>query len=301
MLKNNNQFSDKIFSQNKELFNLTKKVKAGSFLFLKNFEARNIKLDDLAPHQRIFLFFLTKILKTYSAICILCQEGYGQDAYVLLRSLLESLISVKYMLSDLGSADEKALRFVGYKWVILKRYLSESKDGSKNQQEDDSYYKRKLIIDKFSEYKRQYNIVSDRALLTWSGKTIKDMARTTDKNLFLEYESAFRIYSRFSHASIIGDNEYMYFQNNILTFSPSPGTIAVTSALKNAINYTMDFLRVFNDLLDLRCDTHIRKLEGNITEVFSMEKYKDTPAVENSYTKDDFKKMFVKFDIPLNK
>ncbi len=299
LLKNNNQFRNKIFTQNKELFDLAKKVKADSFLFLENFEARNVKLDDLAPYQRIFLFFLTKAIKTYSAICILCQEGYGQDACVLLRSLLESLISVKYMLLDLDSADEKALRFVEYKWVILKRYLSETKNGLENEQKDDLYSKKKLIIDKFNEYKRKYNIVSDRALLSWSGKTIKDMARITDKNLFREYESAFRIYSRFSHASIIGDNEYMDFKNNILTFSPSPGTIAVTSALKNAINYTMDFLRVFNDMFNLHYETRIRKLECNITEVFNMDKYKEIPAIEKSYTKEEFKKMLVKFDISL--
>ncbi len=299
MLKNNNQFCNKIFTKNKELFDLAKKVKADSFLFLENFEARNVKLDDLAPHQRIFLFFLTKAIKTYSASCILCQEGYGQDACVLLRSLLESLISVKYMLLDLDSADEKALRFVEYKWVILKRYLSETKNGLENEQEDDLYSKKKLIIDKFNEYKKKYNIVSDRALLSWSGKTIKDMARITDKNLFQEYESAFRIYSRFSHTSIIGDNEYMDFKNNILTFSPSPGTIAVTSALKNAVNYTMDFLRVFNDMFNLRYETRIRKLECNITEVFNMDKYKEIPAIEKSYTKEEFKKMLVKFDIPL--
>lgn len=300
MLKNNNnQFHNKIVAENKELFDLAKKVKAEAFLFLESFEARNIKLDDLAPHQRIFLFFLTKILKTYAAICILCQEGYGQDACVLLRSLLESLISVKYMLLAIDSADEKALRFVEYKWIILKRYLSETKNGFTNEQEDDLYTQQKLIIDKFNEFKKKYNIVSDRALLTWSGKTIKDMARIADKNLFQEYESAFRTYSRFSHTSIIGDNEYMNFKNNILTFSPSPKAIAVASALKKAISYTMDFVRVANDLFNLHYETRISKLERNITEVFNMDKYKEIPAIEKSYSKEEFKKMLVKFDIPL--
>ncbi|MCK5492780.1 MAG: hypothetical protein KAJ14_06700, partial [Candidatus Omnitrophica bacterium] len=196
------------FLKNDKLIELAEKgYELGDFL-LGCFNLKAIKLIDLPPHKRIYLFFLTRAIKTYRAIINLCVEGYGQDVSTLLRSLLDNLISAKYILSDIELADEKAIRFVEFKWVIFRRYIVNK---SKENLDINSEVQNNLIYEKYEGFKKKYNITSNRGLLTWSGQAVIDMARLVDKNLLDEYQSIFRSCSRFSHPSIVGDNEYLNY------------------------------------------------------------------------------------------
>ncbi|HPB69201.1 MAG TPA: DUF5677 domain-containing protein, partial [Candidatus Omnitrophota bacterium] len=71
----------------------------GKTLF-QDINRRNIKLFDLPAHKRIFLFIMTRAVKTFAAIEVLCKRGYGQDVSALIRSLLENLITVRYIIYD---------------------------------------------------------------------------------------------------------------------------------------------------------------------------------------------------------
>ncbi|MDD5669935.1 MAG: DUF5677 domain-containing protein, partial [Candidatus Omnitrophica bacterium] len=131
------EITQKIREYYNEPFDAAEDARFLAFDFLKNFNDKHIKLIDCPPHKRIFLFFLTRIIKTYSAIFCLCRQGYGQDTSPLLRSSLETLISAKYILYDLKSADKNAVRFVEYKWVIFRRHLSESERDPAAKESDD--------------------------------------------------------------------------------------------------------------------------------------------------------------------
>ena len=258
-------------------------------------------MKEATAAKRIFLFFLTRVIKTYSAVCRLSEEGYGQDAAPLLRNLLEMLISAKYILSNPSEADQKAVRFVEYKWVILKRYLSELEREFQATSADDLQTDRGKIDEKFEEFKKKYRIVSDRALVTWSGKTTKDMARAVHKNLLQEYEQAFRVDSRFYHPSIIGDREYLDYRDGALKFTFLPSANGVVICLRRAINYLMDFLLLFNILFDIKGARRIESFRSKLTEVFKMEKYKNPLSFEKtlpSPTKDEAGKILVQFDCP---
>lgn len=291
---------NKIFEQNKEVFDLAEEARRILFSFLSDFNARKIKLTEIPPHKRIFLFFLARIIKTYSALYTLCREGYGQDACLLLRSLLEILISAKYIMIRPAEADREAVRFVEYKWVILNRCLAESERDFHDPAAADSSSNRTMIAAKFQEYKQKYKITSDRALLTWSGKATKDMAKLADKKLLKEYESAFRIDSRFSHPSIIGDKEYVDPQEDVLVLSFSPSTSGVVLSLKRAVTYLADFLSIFNVLFGLNGDASLNQLQSGITEIFRMEKYRNALVFEKSspaLDKETVDKMSVRFNL----
>ncbi|MDD5669217.1 MAG: DUF5677 domain-containing protein, partial [Candidatus Omnitrophica bacterium] len=248
----------------------------------------------------IFLFFLTRIIKTYSAIFCLCRQGYGQDTSPLLRSSLGTLISAKYILYDLKSADKNAVRFVEYKWVIFKRHLSESERDPAAKESDDFVENRDQILAKFEEFKKKYKIESDRALITWSGKSVKDMAKKIDRKLLDEYDSAFRLYSRFSHPSIIGDREYLNFENDILKLSSLPSFIGIVPNLKRAVNYLCDFLFIFDDLFSLGRKQKINDLVSKSASIFNSEKFKNELPFEKSslnLTKENLDKILVQFDM----
>jgi len=285
-----NAYQNTIYEKHKELFDIADEVDNYTRTLLEKFNDRNLKLFDLPAHKRIFLFITTRSVKTFSAIHELCRRGYGQDVSTLLRSLLENLVTVKYILHDKKTADDKAARFVAYKWIILKRHLPEvektiksASDSQKNSFDE----RRKLIAEKVAEFKKKFMLKSDRALLTWSGKTIKDMAKEVSNHLVVEYETTFRLCSRFSHPSILGDNEYLIQDDHNLIFSPLPSIIGVIPNLKNTLRYIIELLSVINDLFDFDENGKIAALEAQCTQIFALEKYQDELLENKPYKKSD--------------
>ena len=221
---------------------------------LQDINKQSIKLFDLPAHKRIFLFIATRAIKTFTAIEVLCRRGYGQDVSALIRSLLENLITVQYIIHDPYTADEKARRFVEYKWVIFKRSLAEEEFSLRHAAEEDKeefLKKKELILTHVDDFKRNYRVTSDRALVTWSGKTAKDMARIVSRELHQEYESMFRHCSRFSHPTILGDNEYIIHGHKALTFAPGPSPVGVEANYLVAIRYFIKYLELIDGLFAL--------------------------------------------------
>ncbi|HBR14298.1 MAG TPA: hypothetical protein DD723_01995 [Candidatus Omnitrophica bacterium] len=286
------------------LFNLDRRIKSFARDLLNEFNANKIKLTAIPSHKRIFVFFLTRAIKTYSAISHLSKDGYGQDTATLLRSLLENLISAKYILSDFLSADEKAVRFVAYKWIIFKRYVAHF--GNESHPIKDSLLNElssnmPMIQKKVEEFKSKYRIQSDKALITWSGRSIRDMAKMAKPSLEEEYDLTFRTSSRFSHPSIIGDHEYLDCKDDQLIFSPFPSDIGVQTNLKLALRYLLDFFDLFVALFDLKAKTEL----NNLREVFKIVEHDDASQAEPSSGKSNLKltstqkeNIIIKFQTP---
>lgn len=250
-----NGVDQEIFNAFRGLLEFARRVEAftGASI-LGKINRKKVRLFKLPPQKRIFLFILTRAIKTFSSIHLLCRQGYGQDASPVLRSLLENLISVKYILSDPKTADEKTRRFVGYKWIILRKQISDLRQVPEEQlspSEKEILEKETEVLEHAENFKKEFRIKSDRALLTWSGKTVKEMARSADRGLAQEYDSAFRMCSRFSHAGVLGDHEYMIHGRQKLTFSPAPSSIGVKQNLERAVRYMLDFLSLADRLFAL--------------------------------------------------
>lgn len=270
------EFQENIQRENKELFEAGRAVDDFARLLLRTLNERQIKLFELPPHKRIFLFILTRIMKTCSAVDLLCRNGYGQDAAALVRGLLENLITAKYIIHDPRLADERAKRFVAYKWVILKRHIPEQEKnirGIPDKAKNEFFERKELILKRVDEFKREYKISSDRALLTWSGRTLKDMAKRLGRGLLNEYESTFRLSSRFSHPGILGDREYLVQDEKSLVFSPLPSTIGIVLNMTQNIKFYMDFLDTADDLFQLHLTAQLNGLKSKCGEVFQMKKY----------------------------
>ena len=105
-----------------------------------------------------------------------------------------------------------------------------------------------MIHAKVEEFKEKYKITSDRALISWSGMSLKDIAKKVDRKLLECYETTFRLCSRFSHPSILGDNEYLIQKDKSLAFSPLPSTVYSSSSLvtETGSRWVMKFLRCWS-------------------------------------------------------
>jgi len=100
------------------------------------------------PAQQMVRFALGKAHKTHRAIVVLCRQGYGEDAAILLRTLLELAIDVRYIALDPG--DDRGQRWLDYDSVTryefsataLRSPLPEWDDVRQSIQEDPALQQR---------------------------------------------------------------------------------------------------------------------------------------------------------------
>lgn len=64
-------------------------------------------------------FTIGRAFKTYEAIGNLCRGGYGEDAFMLTRTLFELMVTVIYIFQD--TTDDRLIRYVSHDWVTRKR------------------------------------------------------------------------------------------------------------------------------------------------------------------------------------
>lgn len=254
------------------LFGKAEKLASAISASLSLFNDKSLTLSLVGPCERILLLFFIRSVKTFNAIRFLCRAGYGQDVAVLLRSLLENLICIKYILSDQDNANEKAVRFVDYKWVVLKRQWSQR---SRKQLSDEERPELDFVQRQFEGFKKKYGVISDKALLTWSGKSIRDMAQSVDKALLDEYENNFRMCSRFSHPGILGDDAYVEDSGDTLKFSPMPSYSGLEGPLLSAMNYIKDFLELFVTRFGLSENADDRKVKQEYNKEHPGKEHKD--------------------------
>ena len=75
------------------------------------------------PGQRVLAVLFGKATKSLDAIRLLCETGFGQDAVILTRSLVNLVINVWYI----GSApdpDERALDYNASGWMAQRRFFA---------------------------------------------------------------------------------------------------------------------------------------------------------------------------------
>ena len=261
---------------------------------LDRFNQKKLRLKELPSHKRIFLFFLTRTLKTFAAVEALSKNGFSQDTSTLVRSLLENLITVRYILMHPKTADQKAVRFVDYKWVIFKRYLPEASENPatiKDPLRRELFSQKDTIEKRIQEFKLKYRVISDKALVTWSGRALRDMARMAGHGLLEEYDTTFRLASRFTHPGIIGDREYVHYEDNALVFSPLPSGVGVEMSMRTALKFMLQFLAIFDEEFSLGSGKEIQTLQKD---------FEGLPVVHNSPPAEpapDKEKIIVRFEV----
>src|SRR5262249_58989418 len=76
------------------------------------------------PAQRVLAVLFGKATKTLDAIRILCEGGFGQDAMILTRSLVNLVINVWYI-GSASDPDERALDYNASGWKAWHKFLKD--------------------------------------------------------------------------------------------------------------------------------------------------------------------------------
>ena len=82
---------------------------------------RNIRVQSLSVFKGVLLVLFARCRKQFRAVQILCREGYGEDACLMLRSMINALIDISYIKTD---SLKLAERYVRYDYIIKKKKLN---------------------------------------------------------------------------------------------------------------------------------------------------------------------------------
>lgn len=158
-------------------------------------------------------FLLRKSFKSYCALQELLFLGYVQDAAVILRSILENLISTLYI--NKRDEESRARLFMEYGWVVKKQQIDKiekllmkgaSHSSVKNNLQRSLPDKSKIL----PEYNRVKNNYPNE--YKWAGISLAQMAE--EVGLGLDYELEYWYYSLLTHPSADSSREYAIYDAN---------------------------------------------------------------------------------------
>lgn len=220
----------------------------------------------------IAIFLFTKSTKTARAIQSLCLEGFGQDAAILARSLLENLIVLSYIGKE--DTDRRAKLFFGHSEIDYKNYFDKNSyllDDERYSKIDEGVKKRHNEIYKETvglkkeecERIKQKGYKLDKK--SWSCLSLSKMAEETGLGE-IYYGKAYWFISQFSHPHLGSFKGYIVENNNgSLIVNDMPSEIFVQDALEIAVNAYLMIINKFNDIFQLGLDQLINPFFNDYT------------------------------------
>lgn len=210
----------------KTLANIEDTHKAFNYLLEKYFDySSSLKIVFDSTHKDLAINLLyAKAIKTYYAIYTLSIQGYGGDALILLRSLLDIKINMKYIwYADLSIAD----RFFEYENYSKYNYIMSKLDEEPNFIK--SYNKKLFDFDVISEaaklFPKKYPKGNPN---NWSGISIKGMIDSLPEKEKEEeekaYKTVYRLTSAYVHSNVIALRAYLS-KGSIFNIAPDTGHI----------------------------------------------------------------------------
>lgn len=153
-------------------------------------ESIRVRRGDEQNLSVVVALSFAKGLKTFSAVNRLCVLGYGEDAQVLLRSNINLLINLKYILDD-SNPVERANEFLASTFKNRETFFKLAY--SKN----DMPYPPPVPPDKLTAYAK-----------AWSDVTLETRAERAKLKDFY-YTKGYRFFSSMEHSEAFALNEYL--------------------------------------------------------------------------------------------
>ncbi len=187
--------------------------------------------DSATPTQLFWGFVLCKTIKTQRSIILLCQNGLGQDAFMLERTLFELMVISLYI--DLDKTGERLDRYMAYDHVTRKKlynYVGMREELLKDPRATPEVFK--TIEENYKEATDQY----DYKGLAWSDKTIEEMAR--EINRWEAYKTVYKLQCILGHSEARSINEYVKEEDGVLVLDCSPNENYITQSLVSTFDFT---------------------------------------------------------------
>ena len=241
-----------------ELLALAKEVAALSDDLTKRYrELKPLINHKDEPHKSIALALTSKSRLSAQAFFLLIEKKLKYDSQLILRSIFENLVNMKYILIQ---KDKKfwASRYIEYQYVCSLKYLERIPDLPFDSTTKEYIEKLKSkCSDKLLTLKEKYGKNFGGQPKTWSGKTIKEMA--DECGLILTYNLPYALWSDYHHANISSIN---LFAKEI------EGDLIISEEFDKEVSAELvSFMNIFNEINDLINSLFNLGIESKINEL----------------------------------
>ncbi len=228
-------FDKKLEQRYQDLFRFTEKTAKKSRNFLIGERPDSVG-------KKVILFHFARAAYLLDAIFRLCNQGFATEAMVILRSLLNLYINIKWLTTS--NSEERLARFVDfgavYEALAFDR-LAERRGSSANfhPREDFELVKRKYGLKKTSDFFRG------------SGKSIRQMAK--DVNLDSEYDVVYSHLSAVEHTGLETAASYVKHPEGKIVLKAGPRDDNIRLVLLTALKYYFFVEGMTREMFGLDC------------------------------------------------
>ena len=227
---------------------------------IENINKRNMLAQSLGLFKGILLVLFARCRKQFRAVQILCKEGYGEDACLILRSMINALIDISYIKTD---PLKLAKRYARYDYIIKKKKLNilNKYPSSKSV----SPPSEKNILKKAKQFNKDF---PDGRQSDWSGLTIEEKAKKAKGKMLMLYDMGYRYYSDFDHSNIMSLSSHVddSTKGKFIVLS-EPSEKQVQMNLSESFNIFVAFFAIYCETFKLDYNNKIQELVSEYNEL----------------------------------
>jgi len=237
------------------------------------FNKREIKRDALSADLGLLCFFFAKASKTASAVVFLCQEGYAEDAFVLVRTIFEIVVKSFYIFKS--DSIERARAFILYDHFEKRKQLRKianwnKKEKIENKELEEELKKEEKICETME---KDYPNSIDK--VKWPKKNLEELSKEID--LANEYYTFYWISSLYTHTSSRSSMSYVSEKDKILSFDIKSNEELSKDVLCYLCDLFKRMVREFDNRFNLGYQEKISEVEEKFGKFMqSVIKEKDT-------------------------
>lgn len=236
---------DKVLEQTyQDLFSFTENAVKNSRNFLVGERPNTVG-------KKVTLFHFARAVYLLDAIYRLCKQGFATEAMVILRSLLNLYINIKWL--STSNSSERFTRFVDfgavYEALAIDR-LAERRGLSAN------FHPRQ----DFEVVKKKYGLKKTRDFFSWSQKSIRQMAK--EVKLDHEYDVVYSQLSAVEHTGLETAASYVENPEGKIVLKAGPRDDNIRLVLLTALKYYFFVEGITREVFGLDCSPLEKDTQG---------------------------------------
>ncbi|MEW6661033.1 MAG: DUF5677 domain-containing protein [Bacillota bacterium] len=221
-------------------------VRLGYRLFAKPF-----------PHKELFgdvlLACAVKAHKSLESLTILAKRGFGEDASVITRTIIELAINILYIAQD---PRPRTQRYVDWE-PIRKEWLWRQMEAYHPQVSKKYFAERKRVLDLYRKVAKNFR--EDKKKGNWSGITLAEMAAEVQMSWHVHVLYAHL--SNLSHSNVVGVKPYIKEASGgrlAVLVGPSPDWVG--EAIPAALEAVLRVFGLVNELWNLKLEQELNSI-----------------------------------------
>jgi hypothetical protein len=222
------------------------------------------------PKQLFTTFIIAKGRRTHEAIVLLCKNGFGEDAFMLSRTLFELMIIFLYILAD--KTDQRLTRYMEYDHITRKKlydHIATKPELLKDKRATPEVFQR--IQTAYDEVKENYE-----KPFTWSDKSIAKMSEEVGREE--AYRTVYKLQCILSHSESRSINEYFKEESDgSLAIDVGAKTNLIEHSLITDFDFFFSILENANEVFKFGLESEFEKVSKKYADLLNSNRENKIP------------------------